>query len=69
MKIIEKYIEQENGSDKLYYDKWSKRYYRNQITKGYEERDEFDSDESYEILKNILITKTKKVYGKQNVKI
>lgn len=33
------------------------------------ERDEFDSDESYEILKNISITKTKKVYGKQNVKI
>lgn len=65
MKIIEKYIEQENGKDKVYYDEWTKRKYRKQITKYYEEKEDYDDDEEeYESIKDILFTKSENIYEK-----
>lgn len=64
MIIIEQYIEQENGEDKIYYDKWKKTNFKKQITKGYDERHEFDTDEDYKMFKDCLITRTINVYDK-----
>lgn len=48
--IIEEYFEQENGKDKVFYDRWSKREYRKLVTKYYED--------------NILFTKKVNIFEK-----
>lgn len=62
-RIVEKYFEQENGKDKIYYDKWTKREYRKLITKYYEDKNDSD-DSDDDDLKDVLFTQTQNIFEK-----